>query len=104
VAKKFHLIVAADDVSQGKPDPEGFLTAVRLLNRDHVPPSEILLQEECLAIEDSPWGIEAAHKAGIKCLAVMSSYDRERLQRADRVVPNLRTLKMEEIEDLFIRS
>lgn len=101
VARKFHLIVAADDVSHGKPDPEGFLTAVRLLNRDHVPPSEILLPEECLAIEDSPWGIEAAHKAGIKCLAVMSSYGRDRLQGADLVVPNLRTIKWEEVEGLF---
>lgn len=98
---KFHLIVSAEDVQQGKPDPEGFETAVRRLNRDHVPTSEILLPQECLAIEDSPWGIEASHKAGMKCLAVMTSYPRERLAGADLVVPNLRTVKWEEVEALF---
>lgn len=98
---KFHLIISAEDVRRGKPDPEGFETAVRRLNRDHVPTSEILLPQECLVIEDSPWGIEAAHKAGMKCLAVMTSYPRERLSGADLVTPNLRTIKWEEVEALF---
>lgn len=101
IRRKFHLIVAADDLSKGKPDPEGFLTAVRLLNRDFVPPSEILLAAECLAIEDSPWGIEAAHRAGIKCLALLTSYPKERLAGADVIAPNLKSVRWEEITGLF---
>ena len=100
--KEFHVIVAADDVSQGKPDPEGFLKAVRLLNRDFVLPSEILLSEECLAIEDSPWGIEAAKKSGAKCLAVMTSYPRERVLDADLVVPDLSSVSWKAINNLFV--
>jgi HAD superfamily hydrolase (TIGR01509 family) len=99
--KKFHLIVAADDVAQGKPHPEGFLAAVRLLNRDFIPPSEILLAKECLAIEDSPWGIDAAHEAGNKCLAVLTSYPAERLSAADLITPNLRTVDWKKVEALF---
>lgn len=101
IEKLFHLIVAADDVSEGKPHPEGFLTAIRLLNRDSVPPSEILLAEECLAVEDSPWGIEAAKKAGVKCLALLTSYPKERLEDADLIVPSLKALKWKEVEALF---
>ncbi len=99
--RRFHVIVAADDVSEGKPAPEGFLAAIRLLNRDFVPPSEILLPEECVAIEDSPWGIEAAKKAGIRCLAVMTSYPRDRLREADLVAKDVRTLPWRDLEALF---
>lgn len=99
----FHLIVAADDVSEGKPNPEGFLTAIRLLNRDAVPASEMLLAQECLAIEDSPWGIEAAKKAGVKCLALLTSYPREKLAGADLIAANLQAVKWKEIEELFRR-
>ncbi len=84
--KLFHLIVGAEQVSRGKPDPEGFLTAVRLLNRDHVPESEILLPGECLAVEDSPWGIEAARRAGVHCVAVTTSYPRGELAACSLVI------------------
>lgn len=99
--RRFHVIVAADDISEGKPSPEGFLAAIRLLNRDFVPASEILIPEECIAIEDSPWGIEAAKKAGIRCLAVMTSYPRDRLREADLVAKDVRTLPWRDIEALF---
>ncbi len=102
IDRKFHLIVAAEDVTKGKPDPEGFLKAIRLLNRDFVPPAEILLPEECLVVEDSPWGIEAGKKAGAKTVAVLTSYPRERLQEADLIVPNLKVIKWPEIEKLFV--
>ncbi|MBI3541078.1 MAG: HAD family phosphatase, partial [Deltaproteobacteria bacterium] len=99
--KKFHVIVAAEDVSQGKPRPDGFILAIRLLNRDHVPPSEILLSEECLVIEDSPWGLEAAKLAGVKSLALLTSYPRERLTLANLIAPDLRHLKWDQVEALF---
>lgn len=99
--KSFHAIVAADDVSQGKPHPEGFETAIRLLNRDFVPPAEILLPRECLAIEDSPWGIEAAKKAGVQCVGVATSYDASRLGEADLVASHPSSIPWDKVEALF---
>jgi len=101
---KFHVIVAADDVSEGKPSPEGFLAAIRLLNRDFVPEAEILLPEECLAIEDSPWGLDAAKQAGVRGLAVTTSYARERLRNADLITKDLSSLPWNEVESLFRKS
>lgn len=85
----FQVIIGADQVSKGKPDPQGFLMALKLLNRDHIPESEILLPGECLAVEDSPWGIEAARKAGIFCVAVTTSYPALKLTGADHVIADL---------------
>lgn len=85
----FHVIIGAEEVSKGKPDPAGFLEAIKLLNRDHVPESEILLPVECLAVEDSPWGIEAANRAGVRCVAVTTSYPQAKLTGAERVISGL---------------
>ncbi len=98
---KIQVIIAAEDVIHGKPDSEGFLRAIRLLNKDFVPPSEILIPEECLAIEDSPWGLEAAKKAGVKCVALLTSYSREHLTQADLICPNLKTFPWEKAAGLF---
>lgn len=57
----FETIVAAEDVRRGKPDPEVFLAAAERLN---VPP------DRCIVIEDSPQGVEAAQRAGMKRIAV----------------------------------
>ena len=94
---KFSVIVAAEDVKQGKPHPEGFLKALRVLNRDFVPASEILLANECLVIEDSPWGIEAGLKAGCRVLGLSTSYPAQKLKGAERVIPNLLALRLDEL-------
>lgn len=60
-ANAFDVIVAAEDVVQGKPDPEPYLTAARLLA---VAPSR------CVAVEDSPIGVESAQRAGCFVVAV----------------------------------
>jgi HAD superfamily hydrolase (TIGR01509 family) len=61
----FDVIVTADDVSHHKPNPETYLVAARLLGLD---PSE------CLVIEDTIVGVEAALAAGMCCLAVPNEY------------------------------
>jgi sugar-phosphatase len=58
------LLIGAEDVGASKPDPEGFLHAARVLG---VP------IEECLAVEDSPAGIEAAARSGAAVLQVGSA-------------------------------
>jgi HAD superfamily hydrolase (TIGR01509 family) len=57
----FDVIVAAEDVRAGKPDPQVFLTAAAKLG---VPPAR------CIVVEDAPAGIEAARRAGMKSIGV----------------------------------
>jgi len=74
----FSVIVAAEDVQFGKPHPEPFLRAyARLREKD-----TSLKMSECVAIEDSIGGIQSAHDAGMRCLAIAHSYETERLWRA----------------------
>lgn len=82
-ADLFQAIVCGDDVARGKPDPESFLLAARRLG---VPP------ERCLVVEDAPAGVEAAHRAGMLCLALTTSHPREELQ-ADLVLDSLAGLE-----------
>lgn len=84
--KYFRLVVGAEDVSHGKPSPEGYQKAIRLLNRDFVPASEVLLPGECLVIEDSPWGLRAGHETGCVCVGVTNTYAEDRLEPAHFVV------------------
>ncbi len=80
----FQTIIAAEDVRTGKPDPEGFLKALAVLNEQtRIAPTE------CLVIEDSLAGIEAAKRAGMLCVAVTTSYPAEQLKDADLIVPIL---------------
>lgn len=82
----FQVIVAAEDVSECKPDPEGYLKALARLN--HLLQAEIQAHE-CLVIEDSIAGIEAAKAAGMRCVAVTNSYRADELQMADEIVESL---------------
>ncbi len=60
----FDVIVDAEDYVHGKPNPDPFLEAARLMR---VAPGD------CLVFEDSPAGIEAAHQAGMECVCVPST-------------------------------
>lgn len=80
----FEHITAAEDVLDGKPAPEGYLHALHSLNR-RAP----LLAAECLVIEDTLFGIQAAHAAGMRCLAVATTYPSDRLGIADAVTTTL---------------
>jgi len=93
----FQVLVAAEDVKRGKPDPEGYLKALDGVNRDYVSSSEIVLPQECLVIEDSIWGIEAAHDAGMKCLALATSYKPHELQIADWVANSYAEINLSSI-------
>lgn len=86
--RHFSVIVAADDVERGKPDPQGYLLALRRLQEKHRP-DPALVPAECLVIEDSFPGIEAGKEAGMTCLAVTTSVQGELLLQADAVVASL---------------
>jgi len=87
IAHCFRHVVAADDVRKGKPDPEGYLLAYRRLSRTHGP--SLAAPGRCLAVEDTPAGIEAAKRTGLSVLAVTNSYPAEALAQADAVTDSL---------------
>lgn len=97
----FPVMVTAQDVRNGKPHPEAFQTALAQINRQEPLPSPPVRPEECLVIEDSLHGIEGAHAAGMKCLAVTNSYPEEKLAHAERVVDSLERIDPEDLEKLF---
>ena len=91
----FTTIVAAEDVSNPKPDPEGYRLAVtRLIGKRRI--TEGL---PVLAIEDSPGGAGAAIAAGLDVLGVTTTYSAGRLQRAGvtRTVPDLRAISVDDL-------
>jgi HAD superfamily hydrolase (TIGR01509 family) len=87
----FASIVSAEDVSHGKPDPEVFLVAASRIDR---PPSQ------CVVFEDALVGIEAAHRGGMKVVAVASTNPFEALKNADIVVHRLDELSIPQLEKL----
>jgi beta-phosphoglucomutase len=87
----FQAVVSAEDVKQGKPEPEIFLTVLAKLNAGVTPPIE---PADCLVIEDSKEGIRGARRAGMKCLAVTNSHPEEVLREANAVVKSLEDVKL----------
>ena len=90
----FPVIVAAEDVRRGKPHPEGFQLALKLLN---VNLGLSLKPRECLVLEDSLEGIRAAKKAGMRCLALATSHAPEKLKQADKIVRGYAGLKWKDL-------
>lgn len=82
---RLDLFVDGNDVTYGKPDPEGFLLAAERLG---VPPAA------CVVIEDAPAGIEAAHRAGA---AVVALGDRALHPDAPHRVDSLEELTVEDL-------
>lgn len=76
----FDAVVSGLDVVHKKPDPEIFLTAASMLD---VEPAD------CLVVEDAVNGVEAAKAAGMRCLALTTSFSREDLAAADWIAPTL---------------
>ena len=103
IDKAFQVIVSAEDISRGKPDPEGFLKALKNLNRTgNIRRSgKPIKPHECLVIEDSPFGIEGAGRAGMPCLAIATSYTAKDLTEARAVRRNFLGLTPSSLEKLF---
>jgi sugar-phosphatase len=84
------VLVSADDVSKGKPDPEPYLMGAKLLG---------MKPAECLVIEDAPAGIRAAHAGGMKAIAITSTYPASALHEADAVVEKLTQIQVRISQD-----
>jgi HAD superfamily hydrolase (TIGR01509 family) len=78
------VLVTAEDVENGKPDPAGYLRAAELLGVDPA---------HCIVLEDAPAGVEAGRAAGMTVVAVLTTNDESALSRAHGRVPTLRGLR-----------
>lgn len=87
----FREIISAQDVVHGKPDPEVFLKAADRLG---------IAPARSVVFEDAHVGIEAAHAAGMKVVAVATTHPREELLAADLVVRRLDELTVERVATL----
>ena len=77
------VMICADEITHGKPHPEGYLAAAAQLGRTAT---------ECIVIEDAPPGIEAAHAAGMRVIAIETTHSREQIAAADCVVRRITDL------------
>jgi beta-phosphoglucomutase len=89
-------IVAAEDVEHGKPAPDGFNTALGRLGYI-LRPHPALVAAECLAVEDTAAGIEAARRAGMPVLAVAQTATATKLAAADVLRPSLAETDLDEV-------
>lgn len=89
----FQTIVAAEDVTVGKPDPSGYLMTAELLAEKA---KHSLRPQDCLIVEDAPTVIRSVRKVGFPVLAVATSYPLEKLSEANWAV---KTLQPEEVRE-----
>ncbi|MGA1794897.1 MAG: HAD family hydrolase [bacterium] len=80
----FDVVVTGDSVEHGKPAPDPYLKAIEGL---HIDPSDALV------IENAPYGIQSAKKAGIFCIALTTSLPRKYLRDADMVCDSLEEVR-----------
>jgi beta-phosphoglucomutase len=95
----FEVVVSGEQVKKGKPDPEGFLLSLQRLNENRENP---ITANQCVVIEDSHWGLEAAKAAGMHTIAVTNSYDAEQLGMAEKIVDQLNELSIDDLQRLCV--
>ncbi len=97
LSQTFDPIVTADHVTRSKPDPTTYRLAVEGLAKrlPNLQPSG------CLAIEDTPAGLESARRAGLKTLALTTTHPPEALHAANRIVQTVQGLSLDELAAWF---
>ena len=79
----FSVIITGTDVKHGKPHPEPYLKALKKLS---------IKPHEAVVIENAPFGITSAQRAGMKCLALETSLPPSYLHEADKIFPSIKEL------------
>ena len=103
LAEYFSVIVAGDEIPTSKPEPDGYLLAVDRLKQ--VYPELNLAPHNCLAIEDTFAGIEAAQRAKIPVVGVAHTYPFHMLQRhANWAVDYLWDVNLERVQQVYSES
>lgn len=89
LTRHFRAIVSAEDTAASKPAPDPYERAVQELGRAL---GAELAPAECVAVEDSRWGLESARAAGLRTIAVTHSYPASELPASDAVLDSLDAL------------
>ncbi len=97
----FKTIVAAEDVREGKPDPEGYIRALNELNSESPLPERLFHPHEVLAIEDTMPGLQAASAAGLVTLGVGHTFSVDELVAADARVESLAGMDVASLQRRF---
>ena len=92
----FTAIVAAEDTPISKPSPEPYLRAVHLLTAA----IGELSPTDCVALEDSLWGLQSARVAGLRTVGVAQTYQRSALVEADLVIDTIESFDLRELARL----
>jgi mannitol-1-/sugar-/sorbitol-6-phosphatase len=79
------VLICADEITHGKPHPEGYLTAARRLGVD---------PRECVVVEDAPPGLEAARAAGMRSIGVVGTYPADALTIATHTIRSFSALRV----------
>ena len=85
LTRYFTAIVSAEDTRASKPAPDPYLRALALLSSAHGP----VQPGECVALEDSRWGLLSARAAGLRTVGVAQTYPAETLEPADLIIPSM---------------
>lgn len=83
IRRLFNAIVTGNQVKKGKPHPEPYLKCAKEVN---------LNPSQCVVVENAPFGIESAKKAGMFCIALTTSLPKEYLFRADIIAESLKDI------------
>jgi beta-phosphoglucomutase family hydrolase len=89
IRKYFRVVVTAEDIKNGKPDPEIYLRAAEMLGVDPA---------LCVAVEDSVSGIKAAKAAGMYVVGITTTHGKEELGLADRIVDSFKELSVNSLD------
>jgi HAD superfamily hydrolase (TIGR01509 family) len=92
IADAFQAIVSGEEVTEGKPGPQGFLLAARKL---------VIEPRDCVVIEDAVAGVTAAKRAGMRCVAVTNTHPWGSLAEADLIVDTLEVVTPSVLEGLL---
>ena len=97
LTRHFTAIVAAEDTPASKPAPDPYLRAVALLSSAHGP----LTPADCVAVEDSRWGLESARAAGLRTVGVAQTYDASELGPADLIIASMQAFDLAALQEFF---
>jgi beta-phosphoglucomutase len=100
--QRFRTVVAAEHTPRSKPHPDPYRRALDILREQGVLPHDTPARHT-VAIEDSLWGLQSARDAGLRTVAVTTSYGAEDLGVADLVVSSLDDVTVEVLDALVSR-
>jgi HAD superfamily hydrolase (TIGR01509 family) len=100
--QRFRTVVAAEHTPRSKPHPDPYRRALDILREQGVVAHDAPARYT-VAIEDSVWGLQSARDAGLRTVAVTTSYRAEELGIADLVVPSLDAVTIDVLDALVAR-